>query len=450
MKMKFLPDEAIVSVQEDLLGFGNFINLLKNSIYNTETPFVYGVLGDWGSGKTSVLKILFSQILEDLDGQGDVFIPIWFNAWKYENETNIIYPLIHALRQDFLTRFKGTDNHQDFFDAFQKVAIASISVLADLGLRVATNKLAGETIQLEDISKQIETFEKNQAERKIEKLLNNWADEISQIDQAFSELLCSYAQAISAKHSVEVEKVNFIFIIDDLDRCLPDTTIAILESIKNHLSVKKCIFILGLNPKVVYQGIKAKYKGLEVDGREYLEKILNYSFYVPEPRLQGIPELVKKRFDDLITESSVMDMYENLFLEFGFILEKCNFNNPRKIKRILNRYLFFLSANEHQLDKLHNSNTVRFLVLAEYFPNIFWLFLKSDEHTGLVQTELLKIGQKDFQSQEFENKFNISMSHMCSHLSKMPKLFDLNLSSAGGRIGVTEHASLIFEITPLV
>ena len=99
-------------------------------------------------------------------------------------------------------------------------------------------------------------------------------------------MLLAYAKEYPFnKPGATAEDARFVILIDDLDRCLPETVIAILEKIKNFLAVEDspCIFVLALNPKVVYQGIRVKYHGLEIDGREYLEKIINYSFYVPEP-----------------------------------------------------------------------------------------------------------------------------------------------------------------------
>ncbi len=68
-----------------------------------------------------------------------------------------------------------------------------------------------------------------------------------------------------------------MILIDDLDRCLPETVIRVLENLKNHLTISRCVCVLALDARIVYQGISVKYGGAMVDGREYLEKFLNYS-----------------------------------------------------------------------------------------------------------------------------------------------------------------------------
>ena len=76
MKMRFLPDEPITKDTEDSLKFMAFVKLLQKSIYNTETPFVYGVLGDWGVGKTSILRLLENELKNDYVNQTEAKIPV--------------------------------------------------------------------------------------------------------------------------------------------------------------------------------------------------------------------------------------------------------------------------------------------------------------------------------------------------------------------------------------
>lgn len=87
MDMFFLPDTPITALDDDALDFAPFARQLHAALIGTQPPFVFGVLGDWGTGKTSILRLLEAQLNET-----GVCIPIWFDAWRYENETNILYP----------------------------------------------------------------------------------------------------------------------------------------------------------------------------------------------------------------------------------------------------------------------------------------------------------------------------------------------------------------------
>ncbi|RLI99244.1 MAG: hypothetical protein DRP06_03845 [Candidatus Aenigmatarchaeota archaeon] len=43
---------------EDGLGFGNYAEGLINIIRDSDSPFTIGILGDWGVGKTSLMRTM--------------------------------------------------------------------------------------------------------------------------------------------------------------------------------------------------------------------------------------------------------------------------------------------------------------------------------------------------------------------------------------------------------
>ncbi|MFT3895299.1 MAG: P-loop NTPase fold protein [Anaerolineales bacterium] len=76
MKMKFIPDFPITGLLFDRLGLKGFSSRIWEAIQNTDPPFVFGLIGDWGSGKTSALHILEDQISKANNRQGmSVFCP---------------------------------------------------------------------------------------------------------------------------------------------------------------------------------------------------------------------------------------------------------------------------------------------------------------------------------------------------------------------------------------
>jgi signal recognition particle GTPase len=61
MKFRFVADEPIDRDDLDDLGFSPFVARIYAALADTATPFVYGLLGPWGSGKTSVQKLLYGS-----------------------------------------------------------------------------------------------------------------------------------------------------------------------------------------------------------------------------------------------------------------------------------------------------------------------------------------------------------------------------------------------------
>lgn len=459
LSMHFLPDEPITAHDADLLGFSPFVADLKTAILYTQTPFVYGVLGDWGTGKTSILRLLEAEFHADQGKSDSYVVPIWFNAWEYENETNIIYPLLHVIKRSYddFREAHGGINPQPFLNAFRDVVATGALVLGDIGFRSATKLLTGASYSLEDVTKQYAEVTKRQ---EVTDALEGWTNQLENLKQTFANLLAAYKDAITtAEPDVPADSIRFAILVDDLDRCLPDTTIRVLESIKNYLTVPDAVFVLGLNALVVYQGIRHKYNHLDINGREYLEKILNYTFYVPEPDVELLVKFVEKRIGELTGGSDASAEYAWYFTEFGRVLRDCRFYNPRKIKRILNHYLFFLNRYDSDSERnkrpaefaalkdwMHTPTIIRLLVIAEYFPEIFPLFL----HPQPEHLNRLNFGDKDFSVSDFEQTFGIRIAEQYPQLARMRDLFRLAELRDQRKPDLRQHAQAVFSITRLL
>ena len=80
---------------EDLLGFKQFTVPIAKRISNLtdkDTPLTIGIFGEWGSGKTSFLKMVDRELSDEYN-----ISPIWFNAWKYDKEENLWSALLQCI-----------------------------------------------------------------------------------------------------------------------------------------------------------------------------------------------------------------------------------------------------------------------------------------------------------------------------------------------------------------
>lgn len=427
---KFVPDQPISGVLQDQLDLKLFSDRIWQAIQYTDPPFVFGLMGDWGSGKTSALSILQDQIRMKAVGEHSCyFVPIWFNAWIYENEANIIYPLLHSIKKNYEDRFQVLEKADQFSSAFKKVTYVSTMAISDLAIRSVTNHIVGESLSLNDLVKRLEEFEEKSDA--LDSVLNRWANDIDNLKDAFEKLLYAYATALSKKlkndgDNIDASKIRFVILIDDLDRCLPQTAISILENIKNFLSIKSCIYVLALNQKVIYQGIATKYQGLNINGRQYLEKIVNYSFYIPQPKDDILGKFVVNSLKDLAPD--LLDENTRIaFDNFGHTLKECHFNNPRKIKRVLNQYLLYLSTNLDVQKLSFLNNITKLIIMGEYYPEIYQLFVKSPEK---AKNALSKLGGMDFSLDDFKDIQGINIIDSYIELKRVKPLFDIDLSIA--------------------
>lgn len=441
MRAKYLPDEPVAALVDDVLGLDGFARGICAAIADASAPYVFGVYGDWGVGKTSSMKLLALQLEQALQDGTGFDVPVWLNIWRFENQLNMLYPILHALKEDFHTRLPGVPD-ESLRRKMTRLVGSSLVAFADLGLRTVTKQLTGEALKLSDVKDHM-TLVDSAAVDELDRLLAAWAAEVTRLPALFEDFTRAYAEQLAAKHGVAPERLRFVFLIDDLDRCLPDSVIAVLERIKNFLSVPGCLYVLGINQFVVHQGVRAKFSTVQVDGAEYLEKIVNHSFHVPAPGAGAIRDFAANRLGRLLPPDE-KPRYEPRLLAFGRVLEACRFTNPRKIKRILNRYLAFVDRHGLVEEPWRDENIVRLIVMAEYFPDIFRVFT-ADPVSAKEALLALADGASDFAA--FEQRFGVSLGVGRERIAAMRSLFDLQPADSPRSKDIADHVVAVAAFT---
>ena len=133
-----------------------------------------------------------------------------------------------------------------------------------------------------------------------------------------------------------------VVFVDDLDRCLPEHAIQLLEALKLFLNEAPCIFVVGADRTVIEQAIRQHYhmpeKFLE---REYLDKIVHLPFNLPPVTAQNI----QTAYGSTLDEIGILNdrLLQPLVCGFG--------TNPRHYERFINLYPL--------LTKLANKTRIR-------------------------------------------------------------------------------------------
>lgn len=99
------------------------------------------------------------------------------------------------------------------------------------------------------------------------------------------------AQGISLG-SKRKRNIRIVVLIDDLDRCPPDKAVDILEAIKVILDEPFFVVFLAVDTRMLVKAIEERYKGKLPEtahpngpGMEYLEKIIQVPFWLPQPKM---------------------------------------------------------------------------------------------------------------------------------------------------------------------
>jgi hypothetical protein len=280
---RVLLDEPAVN---PVLGFDDYAEAFADIIVESKPQFAIGIFGDWGSGKTTLMRALAAALgRRDLgpptatesrspapDRSGDAgdslfagirrrfgrnepnganygdarafIIPVWFNAWRYEREEHLIVPLLDTLREGLATA--AVD------DATGAEATRLRNAAATVG-RAARALAAGLTVKASLTPVDVQ-FDPKRA-------MDAWTDHDAAANEPLSFYHSTFREMKSAIAEVTRDgRSRVVIFIDDLDRCLPLNALEVLESMKLFFDLEGFVFVVGLDQSVIERSIEMKYQ----------------------------------------------------------------------------------------------------------------------------------------------------------------------------------------------
>lgn len=312
----------------DKLNWKSEIITMAARIKNCKPPHILGVHGDWGSGKTSFMRqvqlklggripddgsVDMSELCNQTQGKSDRVISIWFDAWRYQHENSPIVALLQEMRR----QMGVVPSIRKKFEKVGTVALETVlDILPSLGKSIGIEGLPSS----EKIYRSGERWEKA-----------NYAESLS-ADSIKEQLLKTIQSLLPDKNDSRV-----VIFIDDLDRCNPKAAIRLLEGLKIYMSIPQCVFVIGMNERVLVEAISEEVSlGTEnkhLKASHYLEKICTDIYRIPIP---GSPlNLLNKWIESADYVKS---------LENGVGETNCLPPNPRKLKALANQWLRFASV----------------------------------------------------------------------------------------------------------
>ncbi len=293
-------------------GFEGYSGVLARQIADSldkkqNPPLTVGIYGAWGSGKSMLLSETAKKLKDISRVSEKRLIPVMFNAWRFEKEEHLIVPLLKTLYYEIK---KIVDAENEEAKTKNKTLIARLTSLftskqnreyaAEIGLGILKTLVA--SVEMEA---SIGFFK---AKLKGDKIIEN-AEKLANNDE-YAKKMEKYESKyfdIHAELARFAEKIAVVFLIDDLDRCLPENVLKTLESIKLFLDVEGFAFVLAVDDDVVERGIIHRYKEYKdaddgraiITGAEYLEKIVSLPFKIPKIEPKDSKEFFKESYPDL-------------------------------------------------------------------------------------------------------------------------------------------------------
>ena len=273
-KVDLLNNEAIAKTIIELL------------LEKPERAVTIGVHGDWGAGKSSILKMIENNLSSDND-----VLCIKFNGWRFQGfedaKIALIEGIVHGLIKKRPLLTQAGLAAKDIFKRIEWLKIArhggGLALTAFTGIPTADQ--VGAVVStlkgiFSDPSKLATQENYNKAIDGVEGLLKpgeskNVPEEIEAFRKAFDDLL------------KQAGVKQLIVLIDDLDRCLPDTAIETLEAVRLFVFTARTAFIVAADEAMIEYSVRKHFPELpDTTGprdyaRNYLEKLIQIPFRIP-------------------------------------------------------------------------------------------------------------------------------------------------------------------------
>ena len=380
-----------VETSEDLLGYTVHAELLKQVIMEGRNlPVTIGLYGDWGSGKSSILKILQNKIETDEDSKNDSVV-IYFDGWSFESfddaKMALMQGIVDKLEEKITTK-------ETFANCAKKVKDNIFSLrtlmwlLRNVAAPIGMAAISGGITTISSLISVFSSFKGKEYElvKKLtgegaEKFLKDITDTHLDVDtfSAVREFRTNFEELIKA-----TKKKQVVILIDDLDRCLPEHIIENLEAIKLFLNVQNTAFVIAADQRIVSGAIHRQYKeiadlsyssnGSERSiGENYLDKFIQIPYSIPKLSNQEVEtyimllfcksQLEKEKFEGIhndyqkyivrhkfenygwenikdlgVTNNPSLENMITFITHCTPIISSSLKRNPRLIKRFLNAY----------------------------------------------------------------------------------------------------------------
>lgn len=295
--------------------------------------FCLSLNGAWGSGKTFVLQMIEEQL-----SKKRAYVIVKYDAWA-----NTFYddPLIAILS----CIVDGVDKKLHIFmqskEKVKSIAKKGVDTLAKISPKI--EKFQDVTKGIKEI---ISTFnnpidsEKFENFKSYQKILKETKDVLNKITQ---------------KGENRERQTKLIILVDEIDRCLPDEQLKILERMHHLFDIKNCAVVVAMNQDCIAKTVKTVYG---IDGYEYLRKFFDFTFKV-----------------EMLTGNYIKSLFGEFIQKIGKFIKKTD----EQVIAIDCAYQCLLYGNKKVLENTDNREITRYYQCLLKVCNHFgWEHLRPD------------------------------------------------------------------------
>lgn len=438
-RMNVVPDDFS---DKDEIGYdvysAGLIEMIRS--VKAEGSFTIGVFGQWGQGKTSMLRQIEGglkkpkedgkKVIDDKD-----ILTVWFNPWQFIGEEHIIIPFFHTL-VSYLEDFKNTQKElsakvaKGIHNFFKELVHVPVALAYGIEGKIKIPLLLETKFKFKDVIDEA---------RKQKEKIDDKSGAVPGIKKSVNVYESMYYRLISrlqaASNGLNLKIVVFI---DDLDRCLPEKAVKLLEGIKVLLDLHGFVFVIGVARQVIEQGIRVRYRELysndEKDSnkkkdvifleQDYLDKIIQFPFILPPPDVVRLKSMVLDLLKDLKEAEPYLET-----------IQKSLGTNPRSLKRCINTlsYNFWvkekIEAIKNKKNEYRPELLIKMTLISFKFPEFYHVIGKTPIHLIHVQ-ETMEKEEQNRKEEKSDDKDKLATG--------FPEIDDLDLFESPNRESIME------------
>ncbi len=343
-------DMAVRHPDDDLLGIAPYARTLAEFVRGVQPPFTIGIYGEWGAGKSTFVNFLEHYLTHEPGANaapgapGVLFVP--FTAWPFKSADELWRALVLTIARRLYDvpedapaasgaptisataahaaaprppssgwkAFLGRDAlllrpeekpadplapYRELVEQLDESMVSGIGRSTDSAARIDPEQSAVAVLRaaMAGLSALSPLAGIARSFLKVDDHIDGASLLQRSKNKATRERIQSMSQFRSIVRQLFVDQAKgrkVVVFVDDLDRCMPDVALDLLEATKIFMGEVPCIFVVAADEQLIGQGLRMRYKEmlaggasdeatslLTRKGQEYFEKIIQLRINVP-------------------------------------------------------------------------------------------------------------------------------------------------------------------------
>ncbi len=397
----FDADRPITKSEQDQLGRSVFAKYLARCILDHQNPesLVIGLYGGWGTGKTSIINLTLEELRSAsgnlLEEEKPVILN--FSPWSYSGQQQLIY--------SFFRRLSSEIQNSEFVENADKII-----ELLELYVSFFTHKPVPRAFRPKH-----GMMTKMTHSRKTKEEAFGWESgrDLTRVKAELNELLSK-------------QKHKIIIFIDNIARIEDNEIKQIFQIVKSIGDYVNTVYVLAIDKEHVIHAMDHIYGD---GGIEYLEKVVQLPFEIPEISKQDLENILLDRLQQIVKTIPESSWDRDYWADLYYSSLKHFFNNCRDITRYVNTLSFSFSRVKELVNPV---DFFAITALAVFLPPVYEGIrdnkdLFTDFINNVFETSPEKITEDKLRCDEILNRTdNMTQNSLLKLLIRLfPQLRDL-------------------------